>query len=72
MRMLRYLEMRSNWRFRAKHVKSFANTLADGISRWPPNEIARWLHEIPVYPRFSCGVVSTKLRVGSPILGFLP
>ena len=40
MRMLGVLEMRSRWRFRAKHIKGIANTLADGISRWKPDEIS--------------------------------
>lgn len=39
MRMLGCLEMRNGWRFRAKHIKGVANTLADGISRWPHDEI---------------------------------
>ena len=40
MRMLGCLEMRNEWRFRAKHIKGVANTLADGISRWKHDEIA--------------------------------
>ncbi|CAB1102718.1 unnamed protein product [Ectocarpus sp. CCAP 1310/34] len=44
MRMLGCLEMRSEWRFRAKHIKGVANTLADGISRWKHDEIASNLH----------------------------
>ena len=39
MRMMGSLEMRNGWRFRAKHIKGLANTLADGISRWPHDEI---------------------------------
>lgn len=39
MRMLGCLEMRNGWRFRAKHIKGLANTLADGISRWKHDEI---------------------------------
>ena len=34
MRMLGWLEVRSGWCFRARHVKGVKNTLADGISRW--------------------------------------
>ena len=34
MRLLGVLEMRSKWRFKAKHVKGVNNDLADGISRW--------------------------------------
>ena len=44
MRMLGCLEMRNEWRFRAKHIKGVANTLADGISRWKHDEIALNLH----------------------------
>ena len=44
MRMLGCLEMRNEWRFRAKHSKGVANTLADGISRWKHDEIALNLH----------------------------
>ena len=44
MRMLGCLEMRNEWRFRAKHIKGVANTLADGISRWKHDEIALSLH----------------------------
>jgi len=40
MRMMGVLEMRNGWRFRAKHIKGLANTLADGISRWNHNDIA--------------------------------
>lgn len=39
MRMMGCLEMRNEWRFRAKHIKGLANTLADGISRWKHEEI---------------------------------
>lgn len=39
MRMMGVLEMRNGWRFRAKHIKGLANTLADGISRWKHEEI---------------------------------
>ena len=39
MRMLGVLEMRNEWRFRAKHIKGIENTLADGISRWKHDEI---------------------------------
>ena len=39
MRMLGVLEMRNEWRFRAKHIRGVANTLADGISRWKRDEI---------------------------------
>lgn len=45
MRMLGCLEMRSDWRFRARHVRGVANTLADGISRWNRNEITHRLNE---------------------------
>ena len=44
MRMLGCLEMRNEWRFRAKHIKGVENTLADGISRWKHDEIALNLH----------------------------
>ena len=44
MRMLGCLEMRDEWRFRAKHIKCVANTLADGISRCKHDEIALNLH----------------------------
>ena len=44
MRMLGCLEIRNEWRFRAKHIKGVANTLTDGISRWKHDEIARNLH----------------------------
>ena len=44
MRMLGCLEMRSGWRFRAKHIRGVHNTLADGISRWTRDEIAVNLH----------------------------
>ena len=44
MRMLGCLEMRNEWRFRAKHINGVANTLADGISRWKHDEIALNLH----------------------------
>ena len=40
MRMLGVLETLNGWRFRAKHIKGLANTLADGISRWKHDEIA--------------------------------
>ncbi|CAB1109801.1 unnamed protein product [Ectocarpus sp. CCAP 1310/34] len=39
MRMMGCLEMRNEWRFRAKHIKGLANTLANGISRWKHDEI---------------------------------
>ena len=45
MRMLGCLEMRSGWYFRAKHVKSVANTWADGISRWERDNFNRHLRE---------------------------
>ena len=35
MRMLGCLEMRNEWRFRAKHIKG----VADGISKWKHDEI---------------------------------
>ena len=44
MRMMGVLEMRNDWRFRAKHIKGVANTLADGISRWDRADIASTLH----------------------------
>ena len=44
MRMLECLEMRNEWRTRAKHIKGVAHTLADGISRWKHDEIALNLH----------------------------
>ena len=44
MRMMGVLEMRNGWRFRAKHIKGVANTLADGISRWDRADIASNLH----------------------------
>lgn len=40
MRMLVVLDRRNEWRFRAKHIKGVANTLADGISRWKHEEIS--------------------------------
>ena len=40
MRMMGCLEMRSEWCFRAKHVKGVSNTLADGISRWDRDSIS--------------------------------
>ena len=40
MRMMGVLEMRNGWRFKAKHIKGVANTLADGISRWNRNDIS--------------------------------
>ena len=43
--MLGFLEMRSGWCFRAKHVKDVANTLADGISRWERENVNRHLRE---------------------------
>lgn len=39
MRMLGVSEMRNGWRFRAKHIKGMANTLADGLSRWSLMEL---------------------------------
>ena len=39
MRMVGCLEMRNGWRFRVKHIKGLANTLADGISRRKHEEI---------------------------------
>ena len=39
MRVLGCLEVRSDWCFRAQHVKGVANTLADGISRWDRSAI---------------------------------
>ena len=44
MRTFQVLEMRNEWRFRAKHVRGIANTLADGISRWKRDEINSRLH----------------------------
>ena len=44
MRIMGVLEMRNGWRFRAKHIKGVANTIADGISRWDRNDIALNLH----------------------------
>ena len=43
-RIMGVLEMRNGWRFRAKHIKGVANTIADGISRWDRNDIALYLH----------------------------
>lgn len=37
--MLGCLEIRSDWRCRARHKYGVSNTLADGISRWPRNEL---------------------------------
>ena len=44
MRTLGVLEMRNEWRFRAKHIRGIANTLADGISRWKRDELSSNLH----------------------------
>ena len=44
MRIMGVLEVRNGWRFRAKHIKGVANTIADGISRWDRNDIALNLH----------------------------
>lgn len=35
---------RSEWRFRAKHVKGVTNTLGDGISRWKHDNIVPPIH----------------------------
>ena len=57
MRMLGCLEMRNEWRFRAKHIKG----VADGISRWKHDEIAPYLRFIPA--RHS--LAGTAPRIGS-------
>ena len=46
MRMLGCLEMRSNWCFRAKHVRGVTNVLADGVSRWDRSTIAHNLRSL--------------------------
>ena len=38
-RMLGRLETRDGWSRAAKHIAGVQNTLADGISRWPPAEL---------------------------------
>lgn len=40
MRILGCLEIRSQWCFRARHVRGVANSLADGISRWDRSCVA--------------------------------
>ena len=39
MRLLGCLEVGSGWCFDALHVAGVENTIADGISRWEPEEI---------------------------------
>lgn len=40
MRMLGRLEIRGGWRYHAKHIPGVENVVADGISRWPREEVA--------------------------------
>lgn len=40
LRMLGCLEMRNEWRFRARPIKGVPNTLADSIPRWTYDESA--------------------------------
>ena len=39
MRLLGYLEVGSGWCFDALHVAGVENAIADGISRWEPEDI---------------------------------
>ena len=44
MRLLECLEVSSGWCFDALHVAGVENTIADGISRWKPEDIDSKLH----------------------------
>ena len=39
MRMMGRIEVATNWCPIAKHIRGVENVLADGISRWPANEV---------------------------------
>ena len=43
MRIVGRLEMTSGWSHKAKHIPGVLNVLADGISRWQPDQIAEKL-----------------------------
>ena len=43
MRIMGRLEITSGWSHKAKHIPGVLNVLADGISRWQPNQIAEKL-----------------------------
>jgi len=44
MRRLGCLEVGSGWCFNALHVPGLENTIADGISRWEPEDVKGNLH----------------------------
>ena len=43
MRIMGRLEIPSGWSHKAKHIPGALNVLADGISRWQPDQIAEKL-----------------------------
>ena len=43
MRIMGRLEITSGWSHRAEHIPDVLNVLADGISRWQPDQIAEKL-----------------------------
>ena len=43
MRIMGRLETTSGWSHKAKHIPGVLNVLADGISRWQPDQIAEKL-----------------------------
>ena len=43
MRIMGRLEITSGWSHKAKHIPGVLNVLADGISRWQPDQIAEKL-----------------------------